>query len=260
LTASMTVLYNTSNSVVGATSCGTATLQANGTAITKLTIPLGGPYYIFARVTPPSSSSTDIQCTTTLTTVLSPLWPSTSTAVQRWYSLGGNYAWTDALHESWVGKAYDTSIMEYGGSPPVFARWRRAAGSYHYNMGWFHLNGADSNYYGTGWGGPITGPRPPHVLNHPTPSEVAISDMFYRSSAGSESWFRWGYVAPVTVRRYRMGVTTIDGVNSISPSGAQWTLTGYASVDFSSGTIIATIGWITIMLLVLLLLPLVLLP
>jgi hypothetical protein len=230
-TASMTVLYNQSNSVVGATSCGTATLRANGTALVKLTIPVGGPYYIFARVTPPSSASVDVPCTTTLTTVLSPLWPSTNTTVTKWANLGGNYALTNESHSAWVETAYDTSLMTN------VAFWRITANGYHSNVSNVQFGGNGAMF---DWG-----PRVPHILNHPTASDDEISDMFISNARGA-SWFRWGYAAPITIRRYRMGLSKwgwgTSNWGSPSPSGAMWTLTGYASAAFTSGAIIATVS------------------
>ena len=245
IAADAIVLYNSINSSIGATSCGTTTLQANGTALTKLTIPIGGPFYLFVRVTPPTLTYSDIPyndipCTTTLTTVLSPLWPSTSTARLKWSDLGGNYAWTDVSHEKWAGTAYDTSIMTKKWRQEEQSFWRIVKDGYHSNIGNWQLNGNDGPYYSDGWMLNY-GPRPPHIFNHPkiNDNDQNISDMFLANTAGSESWFRWGYVAPVTVRRYRLGLALGWTTTSI---GASWTLTGYDSSSFASGTIIATIS------------------
>ena len=125
----------------------------------KLTIPVGGPYYIFARVTRPSSASVDVPCTTTLTTVLSPLWPSTSTAVTKRANLGGNYEWTSESHRAWVETAYDTSLM----TDVAGAWWRITAVVYHSNVKNIQFGGNGIKW---DWG-----PRVSHILNHPTASD-----------------------------------------------------------------------------------------
>ncbi len=226
-TAPITVLYNLINSVIGATSCGTATLQANGTASLKLTIPIGGPYYVFVRVTPPSSASRDVPCTTTLTTVLSPLWPSTNTAIQRWFNLGGNYALTESTHATWAGKAYDTTLMT------EVSTWRITAPGYHSNMSNMQVG------VGNGWKYDY-GPRTPHILNHYSQNDAAIADLFSaRNSSTGVFWWRWGFSASITVRRYRMGISPLWP--NLLPSSGSFTITGYSSSNFTSGNVVATI-------------------
>jgi hypothetical protein len=226
--ATIDVSYSLTNSSAGAIVCGTGTTMPDKTAGLKLAIPVGGPYYLFARAKSASGSySGYIACANTIRAVLSPLWPSTDTTSIRWFDLGGNYAtwWNVAgAYAKWVESAYDTSLM----APVPGAPWKICAPPY-----WSNTN----NYQPDGNGGMNQyGPRPTYILNHPHPDTWAISDCV--ASHDAVWWFRWGYRMPVTVRRYKMGNTTVW----LGKSSGTYTLTGYADASFSSGTVIAAIS------------------
>ena len=177
-----------------------------------------GTRYLFARVTAPGGAYRDIACTTPVKALLSPLWPSTNTSTSgMFYDLGGPYsAWVGSAgnfgsdaYWAWVGEVYETSMLDN-----YAATHGRIKAGYFSN----HMFG--------------TGPQITYCLNY----SYLASPASFGGQTAAVWWFRWGYKKAVTMRRYSLATPGYQ-----ASAAAQFTITGYADISFSSGTVIATV-------------------
>jgi hypothetical protein len=216
-TATLALSYNTTATATGATAIPTTTtLGLDGKASLKIAVGQG-TRYLFARVTAPGGAFRDFSIPTPVKTLLSPLWPSTNTGTSgRFYDLGGPYsAWHgdsgnhgSGTYWAWVSEVYDTTIVD-------------AATQGRIKAGYF-----SNNAYGMG-------PQLTYCLTHPYQYSVPGS---FGGDSNSVWWFRWGYKKGLTARRYALATP-----GSQATAERQFTITGYADISFSSGTVLATI-------------------
>jgi hypothetical protein len=92
--ATIAFSYNTTKSWSGATVSSAGTLEPDGKAAARIRLTKGGTYYLLARVTAPGGQYVDLICNTPVSTILSPLWPSSRTStygVGAFHMLGADY-------------------------------------------------------------------------------------------------------------------------------------------------------------------------
>jgi hypothetical protein len=222
--ATLTLSYGRAPKAAGSLVSSVGTLDTTGKASPKLSVASGGVYYLFARVTAPGGEYRDIACSTPITTLISPLWPSTSTNTSGLFpNIGADYApWVQtnsSILRSWISAVYDTTMINMEPNSNKHYTYDLKAG-YQSNM----------MYSGVLLLGVL---------------------QLWNSSIGAASsapwWFRWGYKIPITARRYILaedGWTPPVGNNTPSrtlTSASVFTITGYQDSSFSSGTVIATI-------------------
>ena len=207
--ATIAISYSTTQTPVGPGS-QVWSLAADGTAGKKLRLTTGGTYYLFARVTAPSGAYRDIACATPVSTILSPLWPSTGTTtvnkgmiLGRFMDLGADYG----PYADWGGQGYSVFWDKIYDVP------RSLPASYYSNC--------NPSAVGT----------IQYVLTNPSSGYP----LGFGGVTSAVWWFRWGYKMPLVIRRCLLFNT--------SPQGAVYTITGFADSSFSAGTIIATIPW-----------------
>lgn len=204
--ATIAISYSTTQTPVGPGS-QVWSLAADGTAAKKLRLTTGGTYYLFARVTAPSGAYRDIACATPVSTILSPLWPSTSTTtvnkgmiLGRFVDFGVDYG----PYASWQGDyaAFWDKIYDVPRSLPA---------SYYSNC---YSSSVSQLHY---------------VLTNPGLSY----SWGFGGATSAVWWFRWGYKMPLVIRRFMFFES--------APQGSVFTITAFADSSFSSATIIATI-------------------
>ena len=221
--ATLTLSYGRVPRTTGSLVSSVGTLDTAGKASPKLNVASGGKYYLLARVTAPGGEYRDIACSSPITTLVSPLWPSTSTNTSGLFPyIGPEYStWlqtNNSIFRSWVNSVYDTSMinMEVNNH-----------GTYNYDL------------------------KAAHQSNMMYSTVLLLSSFhLYNSPIGAASsapwWFRWGYKMPITARRY---ILAEDGwiprggnrPSKTLTSASVFTITGYQDSSFSSGTVIATI-------------------
>jgi hypothetical protein len=214
-TGTLSLSYNTTATATGATAMPTTTtLGLDGKASLKIAVGQG-TRYLFARVTAPGGAFRDFSIPTPVKTLLSPLWPSTSTStVGRFNDLGGPYsAWAGSsgnfgsdTYWTWASEVYDTTIVDAGAT-----QGRIKAGYFSNTM------------HGMG-------PQITYCLTYPYWADPAS----FGGNSNSVWWIRWGYKKGLTARRYALATP-----GSQATAAAQFTITGYADVSFSSGTVLA---------------------
>jgi hypothetical protein len=215
-TGTLSLSYNTTATATGATAMPTTTtLGLDGKASLKIAVGQG-TRYLFARVTAPGGAFRDFSIPTPVKTLLSPLWPSTSTSTSgRFIDIGGPYsAWQgdagnfgSGTYWTWVSEVYDTTIVD------IATQGRIKAGYF------------SNSKHGVG-------PQITYCLNY----SFLANPSSFGGDSNSVWWFRWGYKKGVTARRYALATPWIQAT-----SAAQFTITGYADISFSSGTVLATI-------------------
>jgi hypothetical protein len=184
------------------------TLRADGRIDQKLRLNTGGTYYLRARVTAPGGSYRDIACTTPVSTRLSPFWPSTHTTTT---NLSVNLTvgernrlgldYVNINQMEWLAQVYDPVLTNVVTG--------NSQPGYTYNM-----------CYGNNV-------RPLYQLS----SSGMMT--YFGGETPDVWWFRWGLQLPITVRRYIILCGAYSGA-------CRFTITGYETRSFSTGTVIAS--------------------
>jgi hypothetical protein len=186
------------------------TLRADGRLDKKLRLNTGGTYYLRARVTAPGGMYRDIACATPISTRLSPFWPSTHTTTTNLSvnltvggreRLGLDYITTDRM--TWLAQVYDPVLTNVvtGNSQPGYT----SNMCYNNNV------------------------RPLYQISY-----VWGNGEYLGGETADVWWFRWGLQLPITVRRYIiLRASNVD-------AACRFTITGYETRSFSTGTVIAS--------------------
>ena len=211
--ATIAFSYNATKSWTGATGSSAGTLEPDGKTAVRIRLTKGGTYYLLARVTAPSGQYVDLVCDTPVSTILSPLWPSSSIST---VGTTAGYAGVGAFHMLGADYRSATVNVEVWWPAWFFSVYNKT--DYLTDTGEV-LPAQRDNFAVSGGGYSLM----TLLANVRDTGPTRISAV---SAASPTFSFSWMYKRPMAVRRILLNYNK-TGVNQIVDAAARFTLTGY---------------------------------